>query len=151
MTDTTLEMKLLNQSSFLKEETIPVFEEKYKAKYLLETCLKDIGGNWCNFPAAIFYTDEPHPEGSNYFALYIHPERGGLMITNGISAIDGVAFNGLEKDGEVLYSRYRHDYRTHNGCMVDGGRDYFKRNMNGTPVEFVVEKDKIVFKELETA
>ena len=147
----TSELKLLNKTSFLKPESIPLVEKKYNAKYLLETCIKNISGEWCNFPAAIFYAKEPHPDGSNYFALYIHPERGGLMITDGISAVKDVVFSGIDTGEGVLYSRYRHDYRTHNNCMVDGGRDYFKRNLVGAPVNFTVDKDKIVFSEYENA
>ena len=147
----TSELKLLNETSFLKPESIPLVEKKYNAKYLLETCIKNLSGEWCNFPAAIFYAKEPHPDGSNYFALYIHPERGGVMITDGISAVKDVVFNGVDTGNGVLYSRYRHDYRVVNECMVDGGRDYFRSNGNGKPVEFMVDKDKIVFNELKSA
>jgi LytS/YehU family sensor histidine kinase len=32
----------------------------------------------------------------------------------------------------------------HNDCMVDGGRDYFRRNLKGKPVKMKVIKDELV-------
>lgn len=146
-------MKVNTKSSFLKSEYIGKIEKEYNAKYVLESSLKSKDGGWFNFPAAIFYTETPHPEGSNYFAIYNSVSRG-MMITNGLSAVDGVIFEGIEAEGEVVYSRYRHDYRRgKNGAFVDGGRDYFRyggdrfddynrvqfKVVNGN-IEFVEEK-----------
>lgn len=123
-------MKIDTKCSFIKPEYIEVFEKEYNAKYVLETCLLDkdkfSGATyWANFPAAIFYTEKAHPHGSNYFALYFNGES--LMITDGLPSIKDVVFSGIEAEGEVVYSRYRHDYREgKNGAFVDGGRDYFK-------------------------
>ena len=139
-------MVIHNECSFLKPEGIKIIEEKYNAKYVFESCLKLRDGGWCNFPAAIFYTEEAHPQGSNYFAIYEKqltitrdPE---FLITNGISATE--PFDALQIGDDVIYSRYRHDYREYKGAMVDGGRDYFKRSANyGTPVKLRVNKDKL--------
>ena len=123
-------MKINTASSFLKEENIKTIEREYNAKYVLETDLlgKDQYSGatfWGNRPAAIFYTEEAHPRGSNYFALYFRGDT--LMITDGLPSIKDVVFMGLEAEGEVIYSRYRHDFREgKNGAFVDGGRDYFK-------------------------
>ena len=116
-------MKIDTKCSFIKEEMIPVIEKEYNAKYVLETDLKSKHGGWANRPAAIFYTEEAHPRGSNYFALYF--DGSSLMITDGLHSIKDVVFTGIEAEGEVVYSRYRHDYREgKNGAFVDGGRDY---------------------------
>lgn len=123
------------RSSFLSHKAIEAVEEKYNAKYVLETDLlaKDKHSGvtfWANKPAAIFYTEKAHPEGSNYFALYMEYNMDGTktpMITDGLPSIKDVVFAGIEAEGEVVYSRYRHDYREHkNGAFVDGGRDYFR-------------------------
>lgn len=140
-------MKIRNECSFLKPEGIEKVEKKYNAKYVLETCVKGTDGNWFNWPAAIFYTEEAHPAGSNYFALYRN-SCGESMIANGLSAVDGIVFAGIEVEGVVTYSRYRHDNRAcHNGVFVDGGRDYFKYggdNFNDyNVVRFKVVKDKL--------
>lgn len=134
-------MKIHNESSFLLEDGIAKVEKLYNAKYVFESCLKTRDGNWCNMPVAIFYTEKAHPEGSNYFGLY-RTDFGDVMITNGISATE--PFDALKVGEDIIYSRYRHDYREYNGAMVDGGRDYFKHNMHGVPVKLVVVKDHLV-------
>lgn len=116
--------KINTDSSWLKPEQILKFEKHYNAKYVLDTCLRARGGGWANFPASVFYTETAHPEGSNYFALFL-TDGGELHITNALPSIDGVVFDGIEAEGEVIYSRYRHDFRSHkNGAFIDGGRDY---------------------------
>lgn len=135
-------MRILNECSFLKPEGIKVIEEKYKAKYVFESCLRQANDKgWHNWPVAVFYTEEAHPQGSNYFALYRDLE-GQFMITNGISAT--ADHDALLVGEDIVYSRYRHDYRTHKGAMVDGGRDYFKRSSDkGTPVKLHVVGDHL--------
>jgi hypothetical protein len=118
-------MKVKTECSFLNPESVKKVEEKYNAKYVLESCVKLRTGDWANFPTAIFYTEKAHPQGSNYFALYY--DGSDLMITDGLSAVQDVIFEGLEAEGEVIYSRYRWDSRGgKNGAFVDGGRDYFR-------------------------
>jgi len=141
-------MKIDTKCSFIKPEMIDVFEREYKAKYLLETCLKARNGGWVNFPAAVFYTEEKHPRGSNYFAIYHDGDR--LMITDALPSINDVEFKGIEAEGEVVYSRYRHDYREgKNGAFVDGGRDYFRyggdRFSDYNIVKFKVVEDRLEF------
>jgi len=136
-------MKFNTESSFLTPEMIETIEKKYKAKYVLESCIKGSSGEWCNFPAAIFYTEEAHPHGSNYFAMYIHPHRGGLMISNGFTASVPV-YTGAIVEDEVIYSRYRWDYRSKKNTFVDGGREYFRTD---APLEncvnFKIVKDHL--------
>jgi len=138
-----------NECSFLSGDAINNIEDFYNAKYLLESCLMDQNGNWANFPAAIFYTEKKHPQGSNYFALYYNG-NGELRITNALSSIDGIVFSGIRSEHGVIYSRFRHDYRSDSsGSFVDGGRDYFRygfgNNAISEIVTFKVEQDKLVF------
>ena len=114
-------MKPVNR--MLPDVLIKDIELKYNAKYVIDSCLKSDSGNWLNFPAAFFYTEEKHPRGSNYFAMY---SLGGWMITNGIRVSEGVFHGILFEDGELVHSRYRHDWFEHRGAMVDGGRNYFR-------------------------
>ena len=120
------------ECSFLKEPQIALMEERFNAKYVFESCIgRD--GNWLNFPVAIFYTAIPHPEGSNYFGLFwkeafMDGDTPHIAICNGINATQG-EFTGVRADdGEIIYSRYRHDFRTSKdgSASVDGGRDYFR-------------------------
>lgn len=122
-------MTEFNIVSFLTPESIALVEEKYKAKYIFDSSLKLSGGGWSNFPAGIFYTDVPHPEGSNYFGIYfktdVFTEKPHFMITNGISATK--EFEGILYKDRVYFSRYRHDYLSFEGDnFVDGGRDYLR-------------------------
>lgn len=134
---------ILNGCGFLLEENIKKIEEHYKAKYVFESCLKSVTGNWTSMTAAIFYTEEAHPQGSNYFGLYFNNKN--FMITNGISAIE--PFEGILIDNDVVYSRHRHDYRCHNGIFVDGGRDYLRwggeRYNDARIVKITINKDKL--------
>jgi hypothetical protein len=141
------------ESSVFDENIIKRVEERYHAKYLFEACLKNGFGGWTNQPAAIFYTEEPHPQGSNYFGLYMYHGLGTVdgvapypMITNGVSATQGIYNAVRADDGEIIYSRYRHDYRaSKDGSVnVDGGRDYFKTTApQDRWVQFVISGDQL--------
>ena len=52
---------------------------------------------------------------------------------------------------EVIYSVNRHDYRKCKcgRCMVDGGKDYFRTNMAGTPVKIDLLTDDVETVEYE--
>lgn len=138
-------MKPVNR--MLTDEHIKIIEEKYKAKYLIDSCLKNIGGSWVNFPAAIFYTEVAHPQGSNYMALYHSDIHNGWMVTDGFNAVQGEFGGFLFDDGELVHSRYRHDYFVHRDAMVDGGREYFKssgRVEGAKRIQFKIDKGQIV-------
>lgn len=141
-------MKVNVKSSFLDEKTIKKIEKHYNAKYVLESCLKPKDSGWLNFPAAIFYTEKAHPAGSNYMAIF--KEGHDLVIADGITAVKDVIYEGLEAEGEVIYSRYRWDGRSgKNGAFVDGGRDYFRyggdRFDDYNRVKFKVVEDRLEF------
>jgi hypothetical protein len=129
----------------LNQEQIELIEKKYNSKYVFETCLQNTDGGWINEPAAIFYSEVPHPMGSNYFAFYKAGANLGFMICDAKKHIEG-SFIGVRADnGDIIYSRYRHDYRKSpdNSVWVDGGRDYFRSDVNVNTVKFKVVKDKL--------
>ena len=122
---------------------LPIFETDLRGKDIFSGIMY-----WANRPAAIFYTEKAHPRGSNYFALYFDGDT--LMITDGLPSIKDVVFKGIEAEDEVVYSRYRHDYRAgKNGAFVDGGRDYFRyggdKFEDYNIVSFRVVKDHLEF------
>jgi hypothetical protein len=51
-------------------------------------------------------------------------------------------------DGEVIVSRYRHDYVEKDGRMIDGGRDY-TRSSGHRSVSITVDGDKFIVSERE--
>ena len=118
-------MKPVNR--MLSDEAIKLIEQKYDAKYVMDSCLRQQDGSWANWPAAFFYTEEKHPEGSNYMAFYQNQfAHEGWLITNGIHVSEGEFDGFIFNDGTLVHSRFRHDYFEHRGAVVDGGRDYFR-------------------------
>ena len=134
-------MKINTASSFIKEDGIKKIEELRNAKYVFESTVKSKDGGWVNQPMAIFYTEKKHPEGSNYFALYM--QHGVPYITDGITATEP-EYTGVVNGDEVVYSRYRHDYRNAGNYAIDGGREY-TRIMGSNPktVKFKVVEDHL--------
>lgn len=121
-------MTINNESSWLGEKQLKLVEEKYNAQYVCELPIKTADGGWVNFPCAIFYTEEKHPDGSNYMALYKNPLDGKMYVCDGASAVRETFVGAVADNGEIIYSRYRHDYRMSEdgSVMIDGGKDYVR-------------------------
>ena len=115
-------MKLLNEPVMFSADQVERIEKLRAAKYVCDTTHKDI-------PVAVFYGRDTHPvSGSRYFALYY--DDTGLLITDG-SFIESQELAGVvAKNGDVIYSRHRHDYRysPDNSVFIDGGREYTRTN-----------------------
>jgi len=141
-------MKILTEPAFLTGIDLAAVEEKYNARYVCETTLKNRYG-WRYEPSLIFWTPTPHPEGSNYFAL--STQDGTCFISNGISATADPIVGIRANNGDVIYSRYRHDYRTSadGSVFIDGGREYFRCADPSRLVELVFDKDELIVKENE--
>lgn len=118
---------MLPINRMLTDDSILRIEQKYDAKYVMDSCLMQQDGSWTNWPAAFFYTEEKHPEGSNYMAFYQNKHaHEGWLITNGVRISQGVFKGVVFEDGTLVHSRYRHDYFDYRGAVVDGGRDYYR-------------------------
>ena len=142
-----------SQVGFNKEQ-IKAIEDHYKASFVGDFCIKAKGGGWVNMPVAIFYQENP-PElssqgrkCSNYFGMY-YAAGGDLMICDGSSAFAEPIAGVVADNGEVIYSRWRHDYRGSSDgyAIVDGGRDYLKTNRANKTVQLVIDRDKLVILE----
>jgi hypothetical protein len=111
---------ILNKPLLFTEEEIKKIEQLRSAKYV---CATEYRGH----TVEVFYGDTAHPvSGSRYFALYYGKDTLELMITDG-SFIEKQQINAVIADnGEIVYSRDRHDYRqSEDGSVfIDGGRDY---------------------------
>lgn len=103
---------------------IDAVEAKYGAKYVGQLCGKSSDGGWVNNPMDVFWQPNPPNGYSNYMGLLI--QRGSLFITSGASAVEPLISGIVADDGEIIYSRYRHDYRVSKdgSVWIDGGRDY---------------------------
>lgn len=137
MTNTSTQNKKLLTTVNRGEKDCPfkinVVEEKYKAKFVGQFCLRDKIGNWANETVNVFWQETPPVEGySNYFALFIRD--GKAVITSGASAVEGNIIAVEANNGEIIYSRCRWDCRTSadGSTWIDGGRDYVR---TGVPVK----------------
>lgn len=135
---------ILKDSEIFSAEGIAKIEKRKDAVYVCDTCLRSRQGGWINKSVAVFWNKNPAniPEGgSPWFGMFYQSDhiniewgKPQLYITNAISAVqtpDGVpvTITGVvAKNGDVIYSRYRHDYRRSpdGTAMVDGGRDYLR-------------------------
>jgi hypothetical protein len=98
----------------------------YNAKYMGYWCTKNLRDVWTESPVDVFYVAEPdRSKGhTNYFGMF---KRGDTSyITDASSAFTAPITGILTKDGEVIVSRFRHDYIMKDGYMIDGGRDYLR-------------------------
>lgn len=123
-------------------------EEKYNAKFVGQFCLKTRDGQWANSPADVYWQATPPVAGySNYFGLII--QGGDLYITSGAAGVEPIITGVVADDGEIIYSRYRHDYRTSKdgSVFIDGGRDYTKGGTHGRYINIKVRNGE--FYELE--
>jgi hypothetical protein len=132
---------------YFSQGQIKVIEEKYGAKYMGYWCTKRLNGeSWNDNPVDVFYQSEPDTEKGHkhHFGMFV--QNGTLFITDATSAFSDPILGIETEDGEVIVSRYRHDYVEKDKYMVDGGRDYFRTS--GGPIvrirvegpEFVIER-----------
>lgn len=133
-------MNIIRELSY-PEEFYQRVQEKMDSRFVCESCLKTKDGKWATFPAPFFYSREPHPEsGSHYFSIYRHPFSDIWVVTDG-SCIEEQEIMGIQADnGDIIYSRYRHDYAMSydRSVMIDGGRDYIRSNGAGKLIPLVV-------------
>ncbi|NBX51922.1 hypothetical protein EBT25_18785, partial [bacterium] len=113
-------------------------------------CTKSPAGYWHESPVDVFYVANPdRSKGhSNYFGMFVN-ERGNVMICNAESAFSEPITGVLCDDGEVLVSRYRHDFVTKGEISVDGGRDYTKTSGNVTYINVTVVDGEFQFDEVK--
>jgi hypothetical protein len=131
------------------KDGIAKIEKIYGAKYMGYWANKNPDGQWKATPVDVFY--QPNPDlskgHSHYFGMYHNSLNA--MITNAESAFS-VPINGiLTDDGEVIVSRYRHDFVEKGGHFIDGGRDYTRTFPNSKFVEVTVKDGEFVLELVE--
>lgn len=129
---------VINNGRTDSQFNISQIEEKYNAHYVGQFCPKTKDGAWANMPMDVFWQANPNTEEghTHYFGVYVR--NGRAYITNGDSAVSGIFTGIVAKNGEIIYSRFRHDYRvsTDKSVFIDGGRDYFR----SSPGKFITFK-----------
>lgn len=153
-------MNILCESERFSPKQLEKIEAHYAASYVCETCLKARGGGWINSFVSVFYQSDLSkvPEGgSQWFGLFfksvslIEDIPRQLHIANAISAVENDIEGIIAKNGDVIYSRYRHDYRWSPdlSVMIDGGRDYTRTSAcpNGMVTLRIVEGELTIVEE----
>ena len=134
---------------WLKSAGISKIEEKYGAKYMGYWCTKRPSGGWNEQPVDVFY--QPNPDTAkghtHYFGMFYRDDV--LYITEASTAFSDPIAGIVTDDGEVIVSRYRHDYVEKDGRMIDGGRDYTRSSIHPTVI-ITVDGDKFVVSERES-
>jgi hypothetical protein len=137
-------MYVTNEGYWFKADGIRKIEERYGAKHMGYWCTRNPRGGWNERPVDVFY--QPNPDKalghSHYFGMFIQNDE--VYITNAESAFAEGMTGALCADGEVIISRYVHDYIEKKGVMIDGGRDYV-RSTTGKLVRVTVEGSEFVF------
>jgi hypothetical protein len=129
--------KITKESEIFTAQGIAKIEKLREAKYVCETCIS-VDSVWVDHPVAIFYGQVEHPvSNSRYFGLYVN-EQDQVMIINGQTAVNEPITGVIADDGEIIYSRYTHDFRKSKdgSVFIDGGRDYVRAS--------VLSKDRYV-------
>lgn len=104
---------------------IDVIEQKYGgAIYMGPWTTKRPNGGWNDLPVEVFYQPNPDTEKghSHYFGIFVRENQ--VFITNAESAFSEPIAGVLASSGEVVVSRYAHDFVQREGFFIDGGRDY---------------------------
>jgi hypothetical protein len=110
-------------------EGLKKIEKIRNATYVADLCLKQPSGGWTDMPVSVFWQETPpDPSYSHYFGIFRDFRDNLIKITGAGSVTEGTWNGAMADDGEIIFSRWRHDYRmsTDGTAMVDGGRDYFK-------------------------
>lgn len=130
------------EDCIIGEKGIAYFENKYDATYVSDLCLKNVDGSWSESPASIFYQPNPQEGHNHYFGVFLKGKQA--YITSGESAVSEIISGIVADDGEVIYSRYRHDFRTSKdgSVYIDGGRDYTKNNNTNKLISLIIVDGK---------
>jgi hypothetical protein len=138
------DVNILTDCSFLSNKQIEKIEQRHGAKYVFESQLKLKSDQWSDFSAAVFYVEEPHPEGSNWFGIWEMDRR--FMISNAISAAEEPFFGVVAENGDIIYSRHPGDLRESSDktVFIDGGRNHGRHDLIHEVVKLKVVKDKLV-------
>jgi hypothetical protein len=114
-----------------KETNVDVakVERHTGGQYVADLCLKNKHGAWTDIPISVFWHPNPKPGNQHYFGYYL--EGGNAFFCDAMSVL-GDWYGAQAANGEIIFSRYRHDYRASEDetVSVDGGRDYTRTNIS---------------------
>lgn len=132
---------------YLDDNGIAKVETAHNAIFMGYWAIQDRSGNWSETPVDVFYQPDPDVQKghSHYFGIYRSYSANTWMICNAETAFCDPLYGVCCDTGEVIISRFRHDYVTRGNYMVDGGRDYLRSSQHPAVIvkvegsNFVVE------------
>jgi hypothetical protein len=142
----------------LTESELPIYiekiEEKYGVKFVGDFCVRAMYNMWTDFPVAVFYQPNPNRElgHSNYFGIHINRYlEGNCSICDAQSAFSQPIIGAVADNGEVIYSKYRHDYAvSEDGTVfIDGGRDSIRAPLNALLVKLIMTDGEFKIEEID--
>lgn len=123
-------------------------ENVYNSKFVIEVA----GG-------ALFYSDYRHHDyPDSYFLLYPRLDidlKARWYVANGKTFADKIYEGFIDRKGEFVHSRNRHDFRlVEEGLWIDGGQDYVRivgdyQRMQINMASVKIEQDKLIIVEKE--
>ncbi|MGZ8924461.1 MAG: hypothetical protein ACXW2E_01125 [Nitrososphaeraceae archaeon] len=139
-------MNIIRQTESILPIQIKKIEERFNGIFVGDFSLPQKDGNWSEQPIAIFYNPNPNKElgHTHYFGIFVTPDNK-IVITNGEPAFKQPILGVIADNNDIIYSRFRHDYRVSpdNSVWIDGGRDYCRTNTKRF-IQLVIDKDKLV-------
>jgi hypothetical protein len=134
---------------WLSSAEIEKIQQLKNATYMGYWAVRTKTGSWSDEPVDVFYTPNPDTgKGhTNYFGMLV--QNSVLYITEASSAFSEPIAGMPTPDGEVLVSRYRHDYVTKGDRMIDGGRDYIRASMHATVAITVADGEFVISQKLD--
>lgn len=107
----------------MSNKLINLIKEKYNVSYM---GFYDIPGRDHVY---VFYAKDPdRSKGHSNYMGVIHTPSGEVYLCNAVKILDAT-YNAIEVSrGDFIVSRYRHDYQSKGGAMIDGGLDYARYN-----------------------
>ena len=131
---------MIKHDNIFKTDAVAEHYSKKDGVAVKYVCTSALGGEARAMD--IFYRATPHPEfGNRYFGMFID-QQDRVMITNA-DAIENAEFAMIEDaNGDLHYSSHRHDYKTVDGKMVDGGRAYIRSS--GVTIPYRVVDGELV-------
>ncbi|MCW8088420.1 hypothetical protein [Sabulicella glaciei] len=101
-------------------------EARRGARYIADLTIRVENGEWPNEPLAVFWVPEPVRNESHYLGVLPDRRTGELRFHDASSAAEGTWLGRMADDREVIFSRWRLDWRQSQdgSCWVDGERNY---------------------------
>lgn len=124
-------------------------EQHYNVKFVVVTQVKTCDGNWTDGEFYIFYQANPDKQmGHSHYMGYGFDKTGGYVFNAlpYVNSLGGISAVKNSLTGEVIYSKYRHDYVTMESdpnIFIDGGRNYTRMGGSGTPVTLQIVDDEL--------